>query len=365
MKYEMAESILRDIMEGWDMNRKNEELRDIQIISEIKYDDYQQYTHGMRYVESLALWLRQFETYEEKELAYKFIKDKLIYISEEEMRQLVEFTYPMKIKQYLLNKTRNLCEANGIDAKDERKLLYNYLRRASLFLGLSDGAHIDYFRRQNPHLSNEQIYVHYDFSDAKAKDMLEELEKDIEVDKYNFFDEKNFNTYFLLDDFSASGKSYIRKKQDEWKGKIYKFFDRLEKLKFKVDNIDIHLILYLSTENALEYIRTEANEYFGDKKVNFSVDAIQKIEPLDMDIEQEFEKLFSKNYEDLLSHQNSFVDRHFDVGGGKYPYRGFADCSLPLVIYHNTPNNSFPILWYGWDDFVNALFPRVSRHKEI
>ena len=62
--------------------------------------------------------------------------------------------------------------------------------------------------------------------------------------------------------------------------------------------------------------------------------------------------------------KKSFVDKHFEIGRGKEPYLGFSDCSLPLVIYHNTPNNSFPVLWYSWEDEVNPLFPRVTRHKE-
>ena len=68
MKYELAESILESTMQHWDMTRMSEETKNIQIISEIKYDDYQQYTHGMRYVESLALWLRQFDSEEDKEI---------------------------------------------------------------------------------------------------------------------------------------------------------------------------------------------------------------------------------------------------------------------------------------------------------
>jgi hypothetical protein len=34
-------------------------------------------------------------------------------------------------------------------------------------------------------------------------------------------------------------------------------------------------------------------------------------------------------------------------------------------LYHNTPNNSLPIIWYSWEDSVNALFLRITRHKEV
>jgi len=367
MKSELAESILRKVMEHWDTNRLSEELRDIQIISQIKYDDYQQYTHGMRYVESLALWLRQFETPEERELAYCFVKNRLLYISAEEMLQLVEFAYPMIMKPYLLNKTSKMCKENAITSKEDKIKLYHYLRRTSLFLGLSDGAHIDFFRRQNPSLSNEQVFLHYDFSKDKADDMLKKLKEDMEAldSKADYCSNASFNTFFLIDDFSASGRSYIRLTEEGWDGKICKFFKRLNEVKYQTENVDVYLLLYVSTEQALQHIREQVAICFLDKNVNVYVEAIQKTEPIDMEKEVELEALFAADFNRKIAEgKKSFVDKHYEVGGGKNPYWGFSDCSLPLIIYHNTPNNSFPILWYSWENSVNALFPRTSRHKE-
>ena len=121
MRYELAESILKSTMEHWDTVKMSEEIKDIQIISEIKYDDYQQYTHGMRYIESLALWMRQFDTPEDKDCAYDLVKNKLIYISEEEMRQIVMYSYEMSMKKYLMEKTRKFCDKQKIVEVDERK----------------------------------------------------------------------------------------------------------------------------------------------------------------------------------------------------------------------------------------------------
>ena len=58
---------------------------------------------------------------------------------------------------------------------------------------------------------------------------------------------------------------------------------------------------------------------------------------------------------------HKIVDSHYKKGKYDNPYLGFDECSLPLVIYHNTPNNSFPIIWAG----EKALFPRVTRHKDV
>lgn len=368
MKREIAESVLKNVMYKWDDGKLSEELEDIQIISEIKYDDYQQYTHGMRYVESLALWLRQFDE-ADRDTAYEFVKNELIYISEEEMRQLVELSYTMCMENYLLQETLDLCNAKQINDKDERKEVYEHLRRRSLFLGLSDGSHIDYFRRQNTQLNNEQVFVHYDFSDDKAEEMLQELGIAVEkmdiVKKYQFLDIKTFNTYFLIDDFSASGMSFIRcDNNGNWHGKLYKFYKSLERIEYPTEDIHIRLVLYVSTEQAKKHIENEMKKFFKDLSVVFSVDVLQLVSPLDMDQKEEFENLLSKNYDAMIKKSAvNFMDKHFYVGSGKYPYRGFADCSLPLVIYHNTPNNSFPTIWFAWED-ENALFPRVTRHKE-
>ncbi len=369
MKREIAESVLKDVMYKWDDGRLSAELEDIQIISEIKYDDYQQYTHGMRYVESLALWLRQFDE-ADRNTAYEFVKKELIYISEEEMRQLIELSYTMCMDNYLLQETFKLCNELKIYDKDERKEVYGLLRRRSLFLGLSDGSHIDYFRRQNTQLNNEQVFVHYDFSDEKANEMLQELGDAVEkmniVKKYELLDNRTFNAYFLIDDFSASGMSYIRcDNNGKWHGKLCKFYTSLKRIKYQTENIHIRLVLYVSTEQAKKHIEDEMKKFLKDESAVFSVDVLQLVPPLDMDQEVEFEKLLSKNYETMTKKSSiTFTDKHFDVGGGKFPYRGFADCSLPLVIYHNTPNNSFPTIWFTWED-ENALFPRVTRHKEV
>lgn len=370
MKSELAELLLKEVMREWKYDKLSDEIKDIQVISEIKYDGYQQYTHGMRYIESLALWLRQFDDCD-KEVAYDFIKQKLIYISEEEMLQLVELAFPIHIKRYLINKTKEICKENSICTRDERKKVYNYYCRKSLFLGLSDGAHLDYFRRHNSFLSNEQVFVHYEFSTSKAEDMIKELQKDISRPMFigNNLEmrEEGFNSFILIDDFSASGRSYIRvDKAQQWHGKIPKFYTLLEDNEYNRENIDIHLILYIATDKAYQYIKEQTDKYFANKNVGFTIDIVQKIEPVEIKHNDKIDKLLERNYSSMLNQKyESFVDEHFEIGGGTYPYWGFADCALMLVIYHNTPNNSFPVLWYSWKEKVNALFPRITRHKEI
>ena len=58
-------------------------------------------------------------------------------------------------------------------------------------------------------------------------------------------------------------------------------------------------------------------------------------------------------------------DEHIEVGGTSTAQMGFAGCALPVVLSHNTPNNSVYMLWGSEAHGFPGLFPRVSRHKEF
>jgi hypothetical protein len=65
---------------------------------------------------------------------------------------------------------------------------------------------------------------------------------------------------------------------------------------------------------------------------------------------------------------NSAVEtkRHNLEGGGEDIRYGYSECRLPLVLDHNTPNNSFALLWAECGDerghAMRPLFRRRQRH---
>jgi hypothetical protein len=70
----------------------------------------------------------------------------------------------------------------------------------------------------------------------------------------------------------------------------------------------------------------------------------------------------------LIDHPDYYDERahtgHTQLGGTSDVRRGFANCGLPVVLCHNTPNNSIYLLW-GEESFqFKGLFPRVSRHRD-
>jgi len=54
-------------------------------------------------------------------------------------------------------------------------------------------------------------------------------------------------------------------------------------------------------------------------------------------------------------------DKHTRQGGSDVKL-GFGSCALPLILHHNTPNNSVPILWSYENLKFQGLFPRIPRH---
>jgi len=365
MNEKLAGQLLAAVMQ-WGPPQVSEEQAFLNFIASYKYDDYQPFFPGMRYIESLALWLSQFSTIEERKTAYLFIKNKLIYLSYDEMEHLIEMAYPDCLEKILMSivakeLSYNEWEINKILTSIE----YQMSLRQTMFLGLSDGAHIGLFRRSNPHLSHEQIFRTHEISEGRAENMLEELATSIksiggEVSDYQF---KNV---VLLDDFSASGKSYLRNEHGKYRGKIAKFYNMACKEDgslygmFDKDNLKIYLLLYTATAEAKEYIKKTANSLFTE--VPFEVHVINELSKdikFTKDINAEFYNMIKVYYD------NSIETPSYKKGKHDEPYLGFNECALPLVLYHNTPNNTLPLLWFEYNkrDY-RGLFPRINRHSD-
>ena len=372
MQQDLAETLLARIMD-WDDASKARERARLQLFAAYKYDEYQQFAPGRRFLESLALWLRQFERGEERRIAYEFVTNRLVFISNEEMNSLVDLAFPTIIRPFLI---RDAAMATGIATFRSKTIIdsesYRCLQRQTLVLGLSDGARTDRFRRVNAEsISHEQVFHAYDVSDKKADDMAAQLHRDLcqILNREPTSEEARFRQIVLLDDFSASGLSYIRKTEDssEWAGKIPKIIAELTRDDglgqcIADDNVRVLVVLYIGSKQAIEQIE-EALQYISFKKgmvelkVVFELDHASRLDPR---TEVALFRLLNKNeYFDELAD-----DEHAEVGKSTMRM-GFADGRLPLVLNHNTPNNSIYVLWAEDGHKVLGLFPRVSRHKRL
>lgn len=369
MRIGLAEKLLVKVM-NWTPAEVATERPLIQAMANFKYDEYQQFSTGIRFIESLARWLNQFDTSEERTTAYNFIKSNLIFISNAQIAHLVNICFDDKIHPILLGKAANILNVPNYHVKFlYSSNEYKELRRRSLFLGASDGSKIDQLRR-NSGISNEQVFSSYYISSEKIEDMLKELRK-------AGFDDK-FNSVFFIDDFTGSGLSYFRVENEKYKGKIHTFltllYDTEEKQKdpnkqvlsdlINIENLDIHIIFYIAKRSSVKYLDEKIAEWKvkANRTFTHSVDAIQF---LDDDIKDKV--LADKTFIELSEKyfDNSIMTDSYKKGKHDNPYLGFDECALPLILNHNTPNNTLPILWLPESETEKiGLFPRVNRHKE-
>ncbi len=370
MREALAERLLAQVM-NWTPEDVAEERPLLQAMAALKYDEYQQYVPGMRFVESLALWLNQFANMDEKKTAYDFVKNRLVFFSADEIAHLVSIAYPDYIRPLLI---RRAAEAANIPDRHVERIArskdYRALRRQCLFLGLSDGARIDAFRRAaTTELCHEQIWQTYEMPTGKAQSILGELRKDLA--RIPGMEEKArdgvFRMVFLLDDFSGSGKSYLRKESNVLAGKIAKFQQQLVRpdagMRGLVRENDLYvgIVLYIATVGAVEHLRPLLRDLFRDQpNIDCEIHIVHVLND-DVRLDASRDKAFL-----------GLADRYYDSGaedehtrrGGTDVKRGFGGCSLPVVLSHNTPNNSMFLLWANPDDHqIRGLFPRVSRHR--
>ena len=69
-----------------------------------------------------------------------------------------------------------------------------------------------------------------------------------------------FAFLFLLDDFTASGTSLLRKVNGDWKGKLVKFWNDIQRLKdgYFADSLSVHVHHYVATTQAEQAIAQRA-----------------------------------------------------------------------------------------------------------
>ena len=364
----LAERLLAAVM-GWSAEQVAEQRPILQSFAKYKYDAYQQFSPGMRFVESLALWLERFQP-SERETAYRFVRERMVFCSMAEMNHLVSVAYADVLRPLLLNAAASEIGvpntyADRIAASTE----FRAMQRRTLFLALSDGAHTDVFRRSNPSLSHEQIWHANDVSEKKAAGMAGKLAKGLEdiLGRTVTDDEARFQTLCLLDDFSGSGRSYIREEELEGKkvldGKIPKILDLIGpngELAPYVDHdaVRFHIVIYMATEHAKLHLSEYLGRLFGDR-YPWSIHVCQSLNN-DICVTETRDLAFCALQNQDAHYDPDIEDEHTKKGDGTVRF-GFDNCALPVVLAHNTPNNSVFLLWGS--EKVRGLFPRVSRHQ--
>lgn len=387
MNSNLASQLLSNVM-GWDYAGLNSERPELEFMGSMKYDAYDRFMPGTRFMSSLVQWLSQFDE-EDRATVLEFVKKKLVFISSTQMNYLVGLLYDLKIRPILLKKsTENTGKPSYMLCNKEVQKQFEIEKRSSLVVGLSDGAHTDILRR-SAGFSNEQVLTNYYPDEKKLKDMLDDLKKD---KKLKGIEKPYFRSIFLIDDFTASGKSFVRydDKEKRFKGKLSKIIDQLcakniERTKEELAEgkkeelhlsylldpeqqmIHIDILFCMATHKAEENIRKSLDDFLKKRGYNNVKYHIHVVQPLDESLSKgitENPDLMKVLEKPQYLHQELKDDKAYNVGSTVRPYLGFDECALPVVLSHNTPNNSLPILWQDADDDkqFKGLFPRISRH---
>jgi hypothetical protein len=377
MNSNLANQLLASIMK-WDAPTLASERAALEFMGSMKYDAYDRYMPGMRFMSSLVQWLNDIKE-EDRYEAYKFIKEKLVFISSIQMNYLVDLLYDSKIRPILLD--MSTAETGTPSYKCSSKVVrtrFEIEKRSALVIGLSDGAHTDILRR-SAGFNNEQVLTNYYPDGKKLKDMLDELRKD---QKLKGIENPFFRRIFLIDDFTASGKSFIRfdESDREYHGKLKRIIDELcikgyvekeqkiEHLSYLLNpeqKIQIDILFCIATEKARTNIKSSLDDYLKSvnwqNKVEFNIHIVQILEDklsIDIKTDKDLVKLLKKDEHFV---EECVISKSYKVGKNDNPWLGFDECALPVVLAHNTPNNSLPIIWQDAERF-HGLFPRISRH---
>ncbi len=375
MKQELALRVLGEIM-YWDDDQATREYLWLSLISRLKYDGYQDFLAGVRFIESLCTWIQQFEQ-ADREAAYAFVRHALVYIGSGEMLRLVELFFPDHVQRRLV---RAAAEVHGIPryrvwSDPGATAEFDRMLRRTLFIGLSEGARLDQFRRANAGtISNEQVLLATYVEGEKWDDLLEDLRKDLNDPA------ATFAMVYLIDDLVASGTTFIRKDAEtgRWKGKLNRFRRAVgEKLATHFDpNLLVCVHHYVANHRAVDTLKQRQAEALADlgdewfSRVEFSFGTVLPENlPIDRSPDPEscgFIPLATKYYD-------SGIETKHTREGGTSLELGFAGGALPLIMDHNTPNNSVGLLWAesrgndGRDGepvrhAMRPLFRRRQRH---
>jgi len=373
----MADRMVLALLAGvldWDDATATAEYDWVRMMSHIKFDGYADFRAGSRFVESLVGWLKQFAK-EDRSTAYDFLKHRLVYISPAELRCLIELFFPEVVTPALRRATAKALGIKPYEVWSNQAAanLYTSKRRRTLFMGMSDGSRIDLLRRANVgRMSQEQVVATLSIDGQKWAEMGADLIKDEEDET------AKFERVFLVEDFAGSGTTFIRQKDGAWKGKLKKFeaaIDSVKKAlgdKFPIaENYALHVHHYICTDQAWlaleERLKAAASSWEGHKFGTVSQTygirlpaSLKMARPADTAILD----LCDKYYDPALDKR---LEKHLAESGIDTAKLGYAACCLPLVLDHNTPNNSVPLIWAETPEvqgkrFMEPLFLRRDRH---
>ncbi len=379
----LALNLIASVMR-WDNEKATKEYSWLTLMSSMKYDGYSDFRAGVRFLETLVSWLRHFDE-EDRSHAYEFIKTRLVYVSALEMQRLIETFVPEVVIPYLRRSVAEEFDVRPYEVWKSPQVAHAFAKRLRrcLFVGLSDGSRIDALRRANAgRLSQEQVVPMMNIDHDKWRSLADDIQGDLGIGA-------KFDDVYLIDDFTASGTTFIRFPEGRPKGKLAKFEAIVAEAKRSLgdkfplsENYNLHIHHYISTAQAREALLErveEADKVMRDKSYRSAIITEGLLLLNDIKVAHVGDEPTSTaptNSEDdaIVSLAQKYYDhdlfirleKHCREAGQADMRFGYANCALPVVLEHNTPNNSIPLLWAETGGHQGrkmvSLFFRRDRH---
>lgn len=338
-------------------------IRPLRHMSDYKFDSYGGYGAGIKFLETLSIWLDQFNEHE-RDVAIDFVQNKLVFLSDREIQHALSLAYPDMVRPDLIRRAAaELGVAPWRITSVLDSLEFRVLQRRTMFLGLADGARLDQFRRANRALVHDQFCVTAEPPPRVAKGLRNELLKSLEL--LGSHAEGTFCHFVLIDDFTGSGYTALRQEDNgTWSGKLYHVktaLDQLVKDGIAAADYTVDVVIYTASEKAEAALRKQLAKA-GFKTWKLSVVQVIPNSHL-VDTDSEFADLCRAHHDPVAD------DKIMTDAASPTAALGFRDSRLPLVLSHNTPNNSVGVLWENTVDNPKSakkfspLFPRHERHK--
>jgi hypothetical protein len=373
MNENLALDKLSKLMEWEKAGLDKSEFEWLRLLSQFKYDQYEGYEPGSRFYTNLIAWLKQFCDLKDRRIAYEFLKNNLIFFSRQEIIHLVYRLWP-EVHRTITDAVAKEQKIPRWQVIRDAKEAFDIQLRQSLFCGLSDGAKMDVFRRDNEgRISNEQAVVVHEVSQKRWNKIHIKLQKEIKNKKWCA--DSVFKHVFLVDDFTASGTTLIRydDKDQEWTGKIASFIEHVD-AHILHNPCHVHIHHYIGTKFSQSEIVKRIGEY---KAYLDDLRAEGKLELPELIFTVTFGLVVDDRFNVTQPNCPDFYDllgKHYDksvqtetTGCVKY---GYKECKLGIVFEHNTPNNSVGIIWAETAEAdlektstpMTSLFRRRTRH---
>ena len=356
MRDNLAARVL-DHLVDWEPDDRSAIFADLARLARYKYDHYEGFSAGERFFARLARWLSQFETMEDRRRIIDFVRNDLLFISRDEMIHAITCVYSHHIKHLLIRQAAILLDlpaykVTSITGTPE----FSALRRKTLFLGLSDGARLDLLRRSSHELSHEQFSLSAELGDAAQSSMIDKLSNVAE--RQNWRQPHQFSNVVLVDDFYGSGASLLDQRTDgTWKGKLYKAQKHLIYLAgvdppVVIEDPTVIVVIYVASHQARCHVKSMLSTFEPDWRLII----VQELPAFRRVDNAHLHQICKEFFDPVMADEHKGTTPH-----------GHKDASLPVVLFHNTPNNSISILWADTESQPGssnrcALFPRYERH---